>query len=227
MARGRRPWRSARPATKTSYLVAASRSSTVMPDSTCPGSSSMLAPWCLESTDMAFLRLVTACTMSFSSSLNLAASVSLISVAWSSDAVFSWISCLVLAISAESLPKRADRSSISAMSAASLASASAMAWVFSLSFVSHQHTILSYISESLAASASNSDFILFNRLTTRFTGFTRSLASGASNSLAQACSKELSRASRAEARAPPRARSATIAVRRAMAVSGGGWGFVG
>mmetsp|Transcript_106825 Transcript_106825/g.276150 ORF Transcript_106825/g.276150 Transcript_106825/m.276150 type:complete len:261 (+) Transcript_106825:1474-2256(+) len=163
--------RSARVATIASYFSAASRRSTRMPASTEPSScKSACVPWCLESTAMAFLRFVIACTMSFSSSRNLAASSSRMAVACCSLAVLSLISCCVSAISAVSTPCRALRPSTSVSSLAAWASASATALVFSFSLVSHQQTILSYISDSLSASASNSDFIFCRRFTTRFTG---------------------------------------------------------
>mmetsp|Transcript_5458 Transcript_5458/g.13556 ORF Transcript_5458/g.13556 Transcript_5458/m.13556 type:complete len:230 (+) Transcript_5458:1430-2119(+) len=128
--------------------------------------------WCLDKTAIAFRRLVIAWIISFSSSRNLAASVSRILVASSNICVFSTTSALVFLMEAVSTPKRALRLSISELSCSTLASASATALVFSFSDVSHQHTILSYISASLLASASSSAFIFMRRFTTRFTGLT-------------------------------------------------------
>mmetsp|Transcript_44401 Transcript_44401/g.117382 ORF Transcript_44401/g.117382 Transcript_44401/m.117382 type:complete len:203 (+) Transcript_44401:415-1023(+) len=146
------------PATIISYLSATSRSSVRRPEKSGPSVCSRLAlpfwrNWCLESTWTAFLRLVIAWTLSFSSPLNSAASFSRIAVACASIALSSAICFLRVSISADSTPNFAARSSISVPSSRSFASASAIALVFSFSFVSHQHTILSYISASFFASA--------------------------------------------------------------------------
>mmetsp|Transcript_95073 Transcript_95073/g.255727 ORF Transcript_95073/g.255727 Transcript_95073/m.255727 type:complete len:202 (-) Transcript_95073:7-612(-) len=200
-----------------------------MPLSTPPSSwRRAWVPWCLDSTTIALRRLVTACTMSFSSSRNSPASFSRISVAFASVSVFSWISFFVCSIVAASWPNFAERSSVPELSCKSLASASAIAFVFSFSFVSHQQTILSYISDSLPASASNSAFIFSKRLTTRLTGLTF----WPSNSLPQAASREAcleldsSSAARPPVAASPRKRTATL-LKRAIAENGldGGFGL--
>mmetsp|Transcript_2851 Transcript_2851/g.7389 ORF Transcript_2851/g.7389 Transcript_2851/m.7389 type:complete len:278 (+) Transcript_2851:1475-2308(+) len=173
-------------ASSSSYFSAASRSSTRRPETSWPSREptcsrlplpSVWSSWCFESAAMAFLRFVTYWTRSFSSSRNSPASLSRIAVACSSIALSDATCALRLAIVAESSPKRAPRLSTSPPSSMSFASASAMAFVFSFSLVSHQQTILSYMPDSLLASSSSSAFILPSRATTRCTGLTLELLS--------------------------------------------------
>mmetsp|Transcript_118026 Transcript_118026/g.252095 ORF Transcript_118026/g.252095 Transcript_118026/m.252095 type:complete len:219 (-) Transcript_118026:51-707(-) len=166
-----------------------------MPDCTGPSNWSKLPPWCFDSTAMALRKLSIACTKSSSSPLNSPAPFSRIARASLSASESSAIWPFMLAISASNLPRAALRLSTSDVSSRSLASAAATACVFSFSLVSHQHTILSYISASLACSAESSAFILPKRLVTRFTGLLYSTTfvsgfTGAANSRDQASSKE-------------------------------------
>mmetsp|Transcript_54661 Transcript_54661/g.160774 ORF Transcript_54661/g.160774 Transcript_54661/m.160774 type:complete len:229 (-) Transcript_54661:41-727(-) len=107
--------------------------------------------------------------------------------------------CVFSFIWAEASPRKASSSAI-------LAVPSSMALVFSFSFVSHQHTILSYISASLFASAWSSDSIFCRSPTTRLMGLGPS-----EMSLPQACSSELA------SRAPAEARTAIRRTGRIMA----------
>mmetsp|Transcript_104776 Transcript_104776/g.303246 ORF Transcript_104776/g.303246 Transcript_104776/m.303246 type:complete len:315 (-) Transcript_104776:22-966(-) len=207
-------------ATSSSYFRATSRRSTRMPESTGPSSCSKACVfWCFERTAMALRRLVTTCTMSFSSPRNLAASSSRRSRAFFSASVFAASSSFVFAISPERVPKRALRPSISALSSASLASASATACFFSFSLVSHQQTILSYISASFPASASSSVFILCSSATTRCTGLLPSADAAKSrpHAASSCCSRAADCPARPLATAPRCAAAAERSSTRTMA----------
>merc|ERR1719362_642133 len=156
----------------TSYFIAAERSNTRKPEISGPFICKKLPPWCFSRTPTAFRKLVMVCTKSVSVSRNSAAAFSRIAVAFLSEAVSSAICFFSASMVATRDPTWALRCSISAIKSLSLASASATAFVFSFSFVSHQQTILSYISDSLLASFSSSAFIFFKRLTTRLMGLT-------------------------------------------------------
>mmetsp|Transcript_133039 Transcript_133039/g.370882 ORF Transcript_133039/g.370882 Transcript_133039/m.370882 type:complete len:294 (+) Transcript_133039:755-1636(+) len=184
---GGRGRRLALPASSSSYFSATSWSRTRRPTVTGVLDCSRLAPpLCFASTAMALRRLFTACTMSFSSLLNSLASFSRMAVACSKASVSAAICFFNAAIVTTCLPASALRVSVSELSSRSLASASAIAWVFSFSFVSHQQVILSYMPDSLSASAISSAFILPSRRTTRFTGlFSPSSASAAASRSAE------------------------------------------
>mmetsp|Transcript_124184 Transcript_124184/g.247435 ORF Transcript_124184/g.247435 Transcript_124184/m.247435 type:complete len:205 (+) Transcript_124184:823-1437(+) len=156
----------------SAYFMATFRKTTRRPETTGALNCNRLPPWCLASTPTALRRLVIVCTKSVSVSVNLRAAFSRRAVAVFKEAVSSAICFFRASMVVASSPTSALRSSISAVRSRSLASASAMAFVFSFSLVSHQQTILSYISESLLLSASSSAFIFFNRFTTRFKGLT-------------------------------------------------------
>merc|ERR1719191_1928838 len=99
--------------------------------------------WCLLSTVMASLSALTHCNMSFSSAVNSAACFSRIAVAVSSDFTFFAISFSRAGISTLSLADSAAYVSIFDVKSVMHSSASLIAFVLSLSFVSHQQAILS------------------------------------------------------------------------------------
>mmetsp|Transcript_104775 Transcript_104775/g.303242 ORF Transcript_104775/g.303242 Transcript_104775/m.303242 type:complete len:309 (-) Transcript_104775:22-948(-) len=214
------PALSCRSAVNSSYFKATSRRSTRMPESTGPSNCRRACVfWCLERTAIALRRLATTWTMSFSSPRNFAASSSRRSLALFSASLFAASSSLVFAISAERVPKRALRPSISALSSASLASASATACFFSFSLVSHQQTILSYISASFPASASSSVFILCSSATTRCTGLLPSADAAKSrpHAASSCCSRAADCPARPLATAPRCAAAAERSSTRTMA----------
>mmetsp|Transcript_88431 Transcript_88431/g.233915 ORF Transcript_88431/g.233915 Transcript_88431/m.233915 type:complete len:221 (-) Transcript_88431:100-762(-) len=137
------------------------------------------ALWCLDSTSTAADSAEIASSKLFSSASNSAISLSLIDVASASAFSAAATSSLCFAISWLRRALRAVSSSMSASSFLMRASASEMALLFSLSFVSHQHAILSYISSSVSFSFSNWWSMSFSRVTTLDTG--RFFAAAASN----------------------------------------------
>mmetsp|Transcript_1474 Transcript_1474/g.5004 ORF Transcript_1474/g.5004 Transcript_1474/m.5004 type:complete len:234 (-) Transcript_1474:12-713(-) len=188
------------PALSMSYLTAASRSSTRTPESRGPSIWIRLPPWCLERTSMALRRLSTAWTRSFSSPRNSDAVFSRIAVACFRASVSSAICCFISAISVDVLPNLALRLSISEESSTSLASASAMARVFSFSLVSHQQTILSYMADSFSDSARSSACILPRSATTRLTGLASALSESPCRARTEAAAPRPPRAASAPAR---------------------------
>mmetsp|Transcript_54673 Transcript_54673/g.160832 ORF Transcript_54673/g.160832 Transcript_54673/m.160832 type:complete len:202 (+) Transcript_54673:758-1363(+) len=125
---------------------------------------------CLPSTRTAFFSMAMACTVSFSSERNSAASFSRMAVALARDSFISASSPLRCSIFVASSPSRAAPEPTIDSSSVIFASASSTAFFFSFSLVWHQHIILSYVSDSAFASVESWDFISWSSFTTRWMG---------------------------------------------------------
>mmetsp|Transcript_21895 Transcript_21895/g.69115 ORF Transcript_21895/g.69115 Transcript_21895/m.69115 type:complete len:240 (+) Transcript_21895:605-1324(+) len=205
------------------------RSSTFRPASAGRSSPCSRLPPCTRfMTTRASFMLATVPRRSFSSSRKSAAASSRMAVASFNAFVSAATWSLRFAMVAASSPTWALRRSISAVSSLVLVSASAIAFVFSFSLVSHQQTILSYMSASVACSCSSCALILRSRLTTRLTGVSFSRSRDHSCSKARSPASTLFSRLAAPAREAARA-SARSAARapRCMAAAGLGWGCVG
>mmetsp|Transcript_21893 Transcript_21893/g.69105 ORF Transcript_21893/g.69105 Transcript_21893/m.69105 type:complete len:237 (+) Transcript_21893:896-1606(+) len=218
----------ARPASSSWCLSARERSSTFRPEIAGRSACMRLPPCTRSMTTMASFVLVMLPMRSFSISRNSAAPFSRMAVASFSDFVSSAIWTFRFSIVAASSPTRALRLWISLSSSWVLMSASATAFVFSFLLVSHQQTILSYMSASVACSCSSCALILRSRLTTRLTGVSFSRSRDHSCSKARSPASTLFSRLAAPAREAARA-SARSAARapRCMAAAGLGWGCVG
>mmetsp|Transcript_97920 Transcript_97920/g.285702 ORF Transcript_97920/g.285702 Transcript_97920/m.285702 type:complete len:207 (+) Transcript_97920:695-1315(+) len=148
------------------------------------GSWSSEPPWCLESTVMAALRAEMDSRRSFSSALNSASCFWRRAVALSRDSWFAATSLSRFLISVFSRALPAVSSSTLVVRSPILVSASAMALVFSLSFVEHQQASLSYTSSSSSASFCSCFDMSFSRVMTLETG--RFFAAEASRASAEA-----------------------------------------